>query len=124
MTTPPGGGPWTAYCANCPSMVTLGSAALHGHHIVMKGDRFDANTAARKILYKFRINPYCGCANLVIARNWCHSKACADRVLELLGSAYNEQTASAALAAAAREFADCKFGTSDQADEVDPITDQ
>ena len=68
----------------------------HGHHIVLKGDRFPQNAQARRILCRYGINPYEGCSNLCISRNWCHSLAYAIHVLtelmrvETRGGAYRE----------------------------------
>lgn len=78
-------------------------------YIVMKGNRFDANADAREIFCKFGIDLFCGCENLVIARNWCHSEEYADRVLELLESANSYSDAVAALNRPAGEFEKCNW---------------
>ncbi len=76
----------------------------------MKGDRYyPLESKARQILCGFGIDPYCGCANLVIARNWCHSRAYAERVLLLLKGANNRDDAIKSLRTAALEFKACKF---------------
>ena len=60
----------------------------HGHHVVMKGNRFPLeNALARNILCKHGINPYVGCENLVYSQNWCHSEKYAKKVLAVLKEA-------------------------------------
>lgn len=47
----------------------------------MKGDKFTPlEYDSREILCKYDIDPFCGCANLAITQNRCHSEAYAQRV--------------------------------------------
>ena len=84
----PVGGSWAKYVTRkrtkggCEK--TGPASSGHGHHIVMKGDRFPENAEARRILCKHGINPYTGCENLAITKNWCHSKSYAKFVLDQL----------------------------------------
>ena len=83
----------------------------HGHHIVMKGDRYPENAEARAILCEKGINPYCGCENLAITTNTCHSKAYAVHVLETLQDAdEKKKSIPAALKSLAQDHQNCDFG--------------
>ncbi|ODA36608.1 polymorphic toxin-type HINT domain-containing protein [Planctopirus hydrillae] len=89
-STPPSGGTWLECIRiNCPGKAgtALGVPYPHGHHIVMKGNKYPENEQARQILCKYGINPYTGCANLVVARNHCHSAQYAKQVLAYLQAA-------------------------------------
>ena len=123
---PDGFATWTAYVqTKCVSFADISSIPnAHGHHIVMKGNRFPENEKARKILCKYKINPYTDCENLVIAQNHCHSQAYATEVLNQLDAedkSGNATTASIAqvLTELARWFKNCKLGG-----EVDVTTDE
>ena len=86
---------WTDYVERGCGKKQEGPAVhLHGHHIVLKGDRYTENAAARRILCKHGINPYTGCENLAITRNWCHSEKYAQHVLAELTDADSEGRAS------------------------------
>jgi len=95
----------------------------HGHHIVMKGDAYPENAKSRQILCKHGINPFTDCRNLVVARNWCHSKEYAVVTLKRLTKADLEGTpVENVLKILAAEFATCKFGGIDLS--VDDVTDE
>lgn len=78
---PTGYNNWTDYVVARCSGSTANVNNAHGHHIVMKGNRFTENEQARQILCKYGINPFIDCANLVISPNKCHSRSYAQRVL-------------------------------------------
>ncbi|MDA1166181.1 MAG: hypothetical protein O3B13_24055 [Planctomycetota bacterium] len=83
---------WTAYVTapkpgGCGEPSPANLEDPHGHHIVMKGNRFPENEKARQILCEVGINPFTGCENLVISPNKCHSKSYAIQVLKDLEKA-------------------------------------
>ncbi len=84
VPTAPSDGTWTQYVVSKCEGSIEGVDSAHGHHIVMKGDKFPENAKAREILCKYRINPFTSCANLVVSPNKCHSSSYAIRVLQEL----------------------------------------
>ena len=71
----------------------------------MKGDSFPENKQARAILCKYGIDPYRDCENLVISRNYCHSKRYAKYVLTELQKADNEDATAGTIASALKKIA-------------------
>lgn len=114
-------GSWTQYARQKCSKTKLPANAtnVNGHHIVMKKK---AEESTRKILCKYGIDPYCGCKNLAITRNRCHSNAYAEHVHGLLELADRQGTVRAvedALDAAALHHSTCGHSG-----EVDETTDE
>ncbi len=80
---------------------------------------------SREILCKHGIDPYCGCANLALTKNWCHSKDYAKHVLKRLVDA-DKQGKSIVVKTLTRlaidhdkcDFAD-KSGKTNKYDELD-----
>lgn len=106
QSLPPSGNSWTDFAVKKCNGKISGVDNPHGHHIVMKGDRYPENAKARQILCKYQINPYSDCRNLVISRNYCHSSRYAKKVLADLkkadqagATAKNIETVLLALAA-------------------------
>src|SRR5262249_42725891 len=124
---PEGGGTWTDFVVNtCNGKLADGGATPHGHHIVMKGTRFTANAKARQILCKYKINPYKGCANLVISPNKCHSESYTNRVLMELQSVDKDGASATEIAQALARMAvvhrNCPGGGKvDPAKDDDPL---
>ncbi len=88
VPTAPSDGTWTQYVVSkCKGSTEGIGDSAHGHHIVMKGDKFLENAKARQILCKYGINPFTSCDNLVVSPNKCHSSSYAQRVLQELQKA-------------------------------------
>ena len=84
VSTPPSGNSWTQYVKDkCSGKKAGPQTSVHGHHIVMKGKFKDLLKPVQNILCKYDIDPFTGCDNLVIARNWCHTKRYAERTVEI-----------------------------------------
>jgi hypothetical protein len=85
---------------------------LHGHHIVMKGKFNKLLAPVQNILCKHCIDPYIGCDNLVIAKNFCHTENYAKRTVQLITDADNtggKDEVIAALKVLTDEFVRCNF---------------
>lgn len=84
----------------------------------MNGGRYPENAQARAILIRNDIDPYCGCANLAITRNWCHSSDYAKHVLNELIKAEKQKDIEATLTALASAHNKCRqFSTDGRVDE-------
>ena len=111
-TAPSGYDSWTDYVVKKCGGSTEGITNPHGHHIVMKGDRYAENEESRQILCKHNIDPFVGCENLVVARNWCHSQQYATATLAALKEAdkRGRNAVIQALSSLAKAFSKCEFG--------------
>jgi len=90
----------------------------------MKGNRYTENKEARQILCKNDIDPFVGCANLVVARNWCHSREYAKAVLKAVKAADKQgpTRVARALEELAEQFARCPYGGENlEADKYDEV---
>lgn len=116
LETQPSQTSWQKYIElDCkPSRSVYEKGTPHGHHIVPKtgpAGSTDDIRQAQHILCECDIDPFCGCDNLVVAQNHCHSKLYVTFALQRLLRArlIGCDAVKEALWDIALAFKECKF---------------